>query len=211
MHIWYPVDFHVVMAINMLHRLPTCLLQSLKQSRPSVSDICQKNLARSGLDLIQVRRIVSSSVQRSKKLHQREMTLLCFITGFYTLLTVKYIVNFLNTVLSSVLGQNCDVDWNWQRVSAFSHCLALTHVLHLQIISYSDTKHCFLLLWDVSVQVWLNVYKLIFLLHTSRSTEYRCETVKMCTQLEFTNIMSHVLPPYVCLFGFYIWRSCAIL
>ncbi len=47
-----------------------------------------------------------------------------------------------------------DFDCDWQRVNMFSHCITLTCVLLLQILSYSDTKVLVLVMdWNVSVQV----------------------------------------------------------
>ena len=66
-----------------------------------------------------------------------------------------------------------DFDCNWQRLNAFSHCVTLTRVLLLQIISYLDTKVPVLVVMEYKRASVLYVYELIFLLHTSRSTEYK--------------------------------------
>ncbi len=89
----------------------------------------------------------------------------------YTLLTLKYEANLLNAPVSSVLHKNvCDFDCDWQHLNVFSHCLTLTRVL--QMISYPDTKVPVLVVMEYKRASVLYVYKLIFLLHTSRSTEY---------------------------------------
>ena len=36
--------------------------------------------------------------------------------------------------------RDVDIDCDWQRESVFSHGVTMTHILLLQIISYSDTK-----------------------------------------------------------------------
>ncbi len=64
-------------------------------------------------------------------------------------------------------------DWDWQRVNAFFHCVTLTRVLLPQIISYSDTKVPVLVAMECKRASVLYVYELIFLLHPSRSTEYK--------------------------------------
>ncbi len=60
---------------------------------------------------------------------------------------------------------------DWQRVNMFSHCVTLTHILLSQIISYSDTKVPVLVVMECKRANVVYVYELIFLLHTSRSTE----------------------------------------
>ena len=45
------------------------------------------------------------------------------ILHLYTLLTLKYGVNFQNMLVSSVLRQIFDFERDWQRVNAFSHCV----------------------------------------------------------------------------------------
>ncbi len=62
---------------------------------------------------------------------------------------------------------NCD----WERVNAFSHCITLTRILLPHIISYSDTKVPVLVAMEYKHASVLYVYELIFLLHTTRSTE----------------------------------------
>ncbi len=64
-----------------------------------------------------------------------------------------------------------DFDCDWQRVNAFSHCVTLIRVLLSQIISYSDTKVQVLVVMEYKRANVIYVYKLMFLLHTSRSTE----------------------------------------
>ncbi len=61
-----------------------------------------------------------------------------------------------------------DIDSDWQRVNAFSHCITLKHVLLPQIISYSDTKVLVLGVMECKHASVIYVYKLTFLLHTSR-------------------------------------------
>ena len=63
-----------------------------------------------------------------------------------------------------------DFECNLQRVNALSHCITLTRVLLLQIISYSDTKVSVLLVMECKRVCVIYVYKMIFSLHTSRST-----------------------------------------
>ncbi len=65
----------------------------------------------------------------------------------------------------------CNFDCNWQRVNAFSHCVSLTHVLLRQIISYSAKVLVLVMEWKHGSVIY--VYKLIFSLFTSRSTERR--------------------------------------
>ena len=74
----------------------------------------------------------------------------------------------------------CDFDCDWQRVNAFSCCVTLMHVLLLQIISHSDTKVPALVIMECKRAKVIYVYELIFLLHTSRSTE--------CSFIMFTSI-----------------------
>ena len=64
-----------------------------------------------------------------------------------------------------------DFDCDWQRVNAFSHCVTLIRNLLSQIISYSDAKVQVLVVMERKRANEIYVYKLIFLLHTSRSTE----------------------------------------
>ncbi len=67
-----------------------------------------------------------------------------------------------------------DFDCDWERVNAFSHWITLTCVLLPQIISYSNTKVAVLVVMEYKrARVLYVSYELIFLLHTSRSTEYR--------------------------------------
>ena len=63
---------------------------------------------------------------------------------------------------------NCD----WQHVNAFSHCICLTRILLPQIISYSDTEVPVLVVMEYKHVSAGYVYELIYLLHTSKSTEY---------------------------------------
>ncbi len=60
-----------------------------------------------------------------------------------------------------------------QRAKAFSHCVTLTCILLSQIISYSDTKVPIHVVMECKRVSMLYVGELIFLLHTSRSTECR--------------------------------------
>ena len=93
----------------------------------------------------------------------------------YTLVILKYVVNLLNAPVSSVL-RHYDFDCDWECVNAFSHCGTLTRVLLLQIISCSDTKVLILSCYGIQAYKYVllcTVYELIYLLHTSRSTEYR--------------------------------------
>ncbi len=74
--------------------------------------------------------------------------------------------------IASKFAHNFDCDW--QRVNAFSHCVTLTHVLLPQIICYSVTKESVLVVMEYKCHTSvIYVYELVFLLHTSRSTEYR--------------------------------------
>ncbi len=66
-------------------------------------------------------------------------------------------------------------DCDWQRVNAFSHCIILIRPLFLQIISYSDTKVPVLVVMECKRANVIYVYELIFLPHTSRSTECSCK------------------------------------
>ena len=66
-----------------------------------------------------------------------------------------------------------DFDCDWECVNAFSHCVPLTRILLPQIICYSDTEVLVLVVMEYKRASVLNVYDLIFLLHTSRSTELR--------------------------------------
>ncbi len=63
----------------------------------------------------------------------------------------------------------CVHDCDWQCVNV---ALLLTHILLSQIISYSDTKVPVLVVMECKRAIVLFVYELIFLLHTSKSTEY---------------------------------------
>ncbi len=65
-----------------------------------------------------------------------------------------------------------DFECDLKHVAAFSHCVTLTHVLLPQIISYSDTKSVCSCCYECKRASVIYVYELIFLLHTSRSTEY---------------------------------------
>ena len=94
----------------------------------------------------------------------------------YTLLTLKYGVNLLNApiikhitskVVRDILSAACSV------YTRFSHCVNLTSVLLPQIISYSDAKVSGLVVMKCKRTSVIYVYELTFLLHTSRSTEYR--------------------------------------
>ena len=91
-------------------------------------------------------------------------------------LTLKFGVNLLNASGIKHIASKCacDFDCEWQRVNAVFYCVSLTHVL-LQIISYSDTNVPVLVVMGCKRASVLHVYELIFLLHTSRSTEYRGE------------------------------------
>ncbi len=73
-------------------------------------------------------------------------------------------------------GKFCDFDCDWQRVNAFSNCVTLIRVLLSQIISYSDTKVPVLVVIECKRANVIYVYELIFLLHTSRSTECNITT-----------------------------------
>ena len=77
-----------------------------------------------------------------------------------------------------------DFDCDCQHASASSHCVTLTRVLLWQIISYSDTKVTVLVVMEFKRASVLYVRELIFLLHTSRSTEYRLVTSNR-SQLHF--------------------------
>ncbi len=66
-----------------------------------------------------------------------------------------------------------DFDCDWQCVNVFSHCVTLICVLLSQIISHSDTKVSVLVVMECKGANVIYVYELIFLLHTSRSTECR--------------------------------------
>ncbi len=66
-----------------------------------------------------------------------------------------------------------DFDCDWQRVNAFSHSVTPIRNLLSQIISYSDTKVPVLVVMEYKRANVIYVYELIFLLHTSRSTECR--------------------------------------
>ena len=66
-----------------------------------------------------------------------------------------------------------DFDCNWEHVNAFSHCVTLRCVLLPQIISYLDTKVPVFVVMEYKRASVLYAYEMIFLLHTSRSTEYR--------------------------------------
>ncbi len=85
----------------------------------------------------------------------------------YTVLTLKYGVNLLNTPVSCVLHERRS---DWQHVNAFSHCVTLKCILLPQIISYSDTKMLVLVVMECKRACVIHVYELTFLLHTS--TEY---------------------------------------
>ncbi len=67
-----------------------------------------------------------------------------------------------------------DFDCDWQCANAFSHCVTLIRVLLSQIISYSDTKIPVLVVMECKRANVIYVYELIFLLHTSSSTQCRC-------------------------------------
>ncbi len=68
----------------------------------------------------------------------------------------------------------CDFDCDWQRLNVFPHCVTLIRSLLSQIISYSDTKVPVLVVMECKRANVIYVYELIFLLHTSRSTECTC-------------------------------------
>ncbi len=91
----------------------------------------------------------------------------------YTVLTLKYGVKLAKCVCIMRIASKCtrDFDCDWERVNAFSHCVTLIRVLLSQIISYSDTKVPVLVIMECKRANVINVYELIFLLHTSRSTE----------------------------------------
>ena len=94
------------------------------------------------------------------------------------MLTLKYGVNLLmRPYLAYCVKMHAPFDCAWQRVNAFSHCVTLIRVLLSQMISYSDTKVPVLVLIECKCANVIYVYELIFLLHTSRSTE--C-TVTFC-------------------------------
>ena len=67
-----------------------------------------------------------------------------------------------------------DFECDLQRVNLFFHCVTLTRILLPQIISYSDTKVPVLVVMECKRASVIYVYELIFLLHTSKSTEYSC-------------------------------------
>ena len=77
--------------------------------------------------------------------------------------------------VSCVLRQNvlAILTGGWQHINAFSLCVTLRHVLLSEIISYSDSKVPVLVLMEYKCASVSYVYKFIFLLHTSRSTENR--------------------------------------
>ena len=76
-----------------------------------------------------------------------------------------------------------DFDCDWQRVNAFSHCVTLTRVLLLQIISYSVTKVSVHVVKEYMCTCVIYVYELVFLLHTSRSTEYKNKSFNILSLL----------------------------
>ena len=65
-------------------------------------------------------------------------------------------------------------DSDWQRVNVFSHshCVTLKRVLLTQIISYSNTNMPLLVVMECKRASVIHVWELIFLLHTSKPTEY---------------------------------------
>ena len=93
----------------------------------------------------------------------------------YTGLTLKFGVNLLNASVSCVhcIASKCahDFDWDWQHVYTVSHCATLIRVPLSQIIIYSDTKEPALVVMECKRANVIYVCELIFLLHTSRSTE----------------------------------------
>ncbi len=99
------------------------------------------------------------------------------MSAHYTLLTLKFGVNLLNAPGIKRIASKCacDFDCEWQRVNAVFHCVTLRRVLRLQIISYWDTNVPVLVVMECKRASVLYVYELIFLLHSSRSTEYRGE------------------------------------
>ena len=92
----------------------------------------------------------------------------------YTLLTLKYGVNLLNAPVSSVLRQNAHTILTATGcVQTHFPIVLLWHTFYISKLSLTQIQKCrFLLLWNVSVHTSvLYVYELIFLVHTSRSTE----------------------------------------
>ncbi len=83
--------------------------------------------------------------------------------------------NLAKRALIKCTASKCarDFDCDWQRVNAFSHCVTLTRIPLPQIISYSDTKVPVLVVMECKRASVLYAQRLIFLLHTSRSTQYR--------------------------------------
>ena len=64
-------------------------------------------------------------------------------------------------------------DCKRQRVNTLSHCVTLTRLLLPHIISDSDTILPVLIVMECKGASVISVYELIFLLYTSRSTEYK--------------------------------------
>ncbi len=90
-----------------------------------------------------------------------------------------------------------DLDCDWQRIKAFSHCVTLIRVLLSQIVSYSDTKVPVLVVMECKRIDVIYVYELISLLHTSRSTECSYATVftylkRLMTPVLFLNQAAEV-------------------
>ncbi len=107
---------------------------------------------------------------------------LCKPSSVYTALTLKYAWSKLaKCVCIMCIASKCarDFDCDWQRVNTFSHCVTLICVLLSQIISYSDTKVLVLVVMECNRASVIYVYKLIFLLHTSRATECMCCTARL--------------------------------
>ncbi len=107
----------------------------------------------------------------------------------------------------------CDFDCVWQHVNAFSHCVTLLRILLSQIISDSDTKGPVLVVMECKHANVIYVYELIFLLHTSRSTECR-----MCgldptsrplinTMWTWLNVVSILHQQYVDRYHIIMWGS----
>ena len=83
----------------------------------------------------------------------------------HTLFTLKYgVINFAKHALMKGFVSRCvrDFDCDWQHVNVFSHCVTLTHVLLLQIISYSDTEVTVLVVKKYKCASVIYVYELIF-------------------------------------------------
>ncbi len=101
-----------------------------------------------------------------------------YVFNTYTVLTLEVWSKLAKCVGIMSIASKCahDFDCDWQRVKAFSHCVTLIRFLLSQIISYSDAKVPVLVVMKCKRANVIYVYELIFLLHTSRSTE--CMSVK---------------------------------